>query len=147
MSHLWRCPANPQSWGGTDLERGYGDMQPWRPPFHAPPVVQKSEVHKTPFWEKKMKILASTTSIFAPILALKPQIWKFQFTRPLFQRQNQFTSPTLRKSGPHIPTWKKVECPPCAFSEILLRVFKQYRQIFTVWTDEISKKINKINTK
>ena len=24
--------------GGTDLERGYGDVRPWRPPFHTSPV-------------------------------------------------------------------------------------------------------------
>ena len=23
----------PGGGGGTDLERGYGDVQPWRPPF------------------------------------------------------------------------------------------------------------------
>ena len=27
--------------GGTDLEREYGDVQPWRPPFHASVVVCK----------------------------------------------------------------------------------------------------------
>ena len=31
---------------------------------------------------------------------------------PLFRGKCQFASPTLRKSGPHTPTWKKVECPP-----------------------------------
>ena len=30
----------------------------------------------------------------------------------LFSPKTQFASPTLRKSGPHTPTWKKVECPP-----------------------------------
>ena len=59
--------------GGTDLERGYGDVRPWRPPSRAALVVRKgsiwatcsshcssqepissnSQVHKTPFWEKK----------------------------------------------------------------------------------------------
>ena len=52
-----------------------------------------------------------------------PQIWKFSTHKPpnleifrsqapLFRGKCQFTSPTLRKSGPHTPTWKKVECPP-----------------------------------
>ena len=52
-----------------------------------------------------------------------PQIWKFSAHKPpnleifssqapLFRGKCQFTSPTLRKSGPHTPTWKKVECPP-----------------------------------
>ena len=30
--------------GGTDLERGYGDVRPWRPPFHASPVVRKGPI-------------------------------------------------------------------------------------------------------
>ena len=30
--------------GGTDLERGYGDVQPWRPPFHTSPVVRKGPI-------------------------------------------------------------------------------------------------------
>ena len=30
--------------GGTDLERGYGDVRPWRPPFHASPVVHKGPI-------------------------------------------------------------------------------------------------------
>ena len=63
--------------GGTALERGYGDVQPWRPPFHASPVVRKGpisskrvRVHKPPFWEN-LEILASTA--FTQILAHKPQ--------------------------------------------------------------------------
>ena len=41
--------------GGTDLERRYGDVRPWRPPFHASPAARKGPisskrvVHKTPF--------------------------------------------------------------------------------------------------
>ena len=30
--------------GGTDLERGYGDVRPWRPPFHASPSVRKGPI-------------------------------------------------------------------------------------------------------
>ena len=29
---------------GTDLERGYGDVRPWRPPFHASPAVRKGPI-------------------------------------------------------------------------------------------------------
>ena len=57
----------------------------------------------SPFWEN-LEILASTASIFAQILALKPpnfeifssqapQIWKFQFTRPHFQKQKSVRKP------------------------------------------------------
>ena len=30
--------------GGTDLEKGYGDVRPWRHPFHATPVVRKGPI-------------------------------------------------------------------------------------------------------
>ena len=32
------------SGGGTDLERGYGDVRPWRPPFHASPAARKGPI-------------------------------------------------------------------------------------------------------
>ena len=35
---LWFRPGRE----GTDLERGYGDLRPWRPPFRASPVVCKT---------------------------------------------------------------------------------------------------------
>ena len=124
--------------GGTDLERGMGnDVWPWRPPFHASPVVHKgpissdSQFTSSPF-EIIMEILAFTTSIFAKFLALKPPNLKifsskapkfgnFQFTRPLFQRQWSVhkAPPPLRKSGPHTPTWKKVECPPDQYTNFI----------------------------
>ena len=30
--------------GGTDLERGYGDVRPWRPPFQASPAARKGPI-------------------------------------------------------------------------------------------------------
>ena len=30
--------------GGIDLEKGYGDVRPWRPPFHTTPVVRKGPI-------------------------------------------------------------------------------------------------------
>ena len=38
---LFRCTVTP---GGTHLERGYGDVRLWRPPFHASPVVRKGPI-------------------------------------------------------------------------------------------------------
>ena len=65
--------------GGTDLEKGYGDVRPWRPLFHATPVVRKGPISSKRvnsqdlLWEN-LEILASAASIFAKILAHKPQI-------------------------------------------------------------------------
>ena len=102
-------------------------------PLSRVPFQAKESVHKTPFWEN-LEILASTASIFAQILVHKhpnlesfssqaPKFENFQLTSPpnlkifcsqapLFRSNCQFASPILRKSGPHTPTWKKVECPP-----------------------------------
>ena len=68
---------------------------------------QKKSVHKTPFWGN-LEIFASTASIFAQILALKPpnlEIFSSQ-APPLFRGIYQFASPTLQKSG-HTPLPKK----------------------------------------
>ena len=99
--------------------------------FARVPFQAKGSVHKTPFWEN-LEILASTASIFAQVLALKPlnleifssqapklgnfqstspQIWKFSVHKPPFQREISFRKPPLRKFGPHTPTWKKLSAP------------------------------------
>ena len=77
--------------GGTDLERGYGDVRPWRPPFHAShfklvrkgPISSKrayKSVHKPPFWEKMENF---AYSIFAKISALKPPNLKISVHKPI----------------------------------------------------------------
>ena len=82
-------------------KRVYGDVQPWRPPFHASPIVCKGpisskrapkSVHKTPF-QKNLEILTSTASILLKFELSSPQIWKFQVTRPLFQTQKSVCKP------------------------------------------------------
>ena len=75
--------------------------------------------HKPP----NSEIFSSQAPKFGNFQLTSPQIWKFSAHKPpnleifrsqapLFRGKCQFASPTLRKSGPHTPTWKKVECPP-----------------------------------
>ena len=128
--------------GGTDLERWYGDVRPWRPPFHASPAARKGPISskrvssQDPLLRKFGNFslyslnfhpnFSSQAPKFGNFQLTGPQIWKFSahkpsnseifrsqaFQRqPLFRGKCQFASPTLRKSGPHTPTWKKVECP------------------------------------
>ena len=91
-------------------------------PLARVPFQAKESVHKTSFWEN-LEILASTASISPKFQITSPKIWKFSAHKPpnleilcsqapLFRGKCQFASPTLRKSGPHTTTWKKVECPP-----------------------------------
>ena len=90
--------------GGTDLEKGYGDMRPWRPPFHASPVVRKVPISSKSvssqdpllrkFWNfslnslnlcpnfssqapQNLKIFGSQASKFGNFQFTSPQIWKF----------------------------------------------------------------------
>ena len=108
--------------GGTDLERGYGDVRPSRPPFHASPAARKGpisrseSVHKTPFWEN-LEILPSTALIFAQILSLKPPNLKISAHKPpnleTFSSQApkfgnfQLTSPQIWKFSVHKPPFSE----------------------------------------
>ena len=125
--------------GGTDLERGYGDVRPWRPPFHASPAARKGPISskrvssQDPLLRKFGNFslyslnfhpnFSSQASKFGNFQLTSPQIWKFSAHKPpnleifrsqapLFRGKCQFASPTLRKSGLHTSTWKKIECPP-----------------------------------
>ena len=115
--------------GATDRERGDGDVQPWRPPLHASPVV-----HKGPISSKRVSsqdpLLRKFGNFslynlnFHPKYLTSPKFGNFQLTSsqapnleifssqaPLFRGKYQFTSLIFQKSGLHTPTWKKVECP------------------------------------
>ena len=125
---IWNLNFTTGGGGALTYKGGMGMCGPEDPlftpllPLARVPFQAKESVHKKPFWEN-FEILASTASIFTQILAHKPQIWKFSAHKPpnleifrsqapLFKGKCQFASPTLRKYGPHTPTWKKVECPP-----------------------------------
>ena len=102
-----------------------GPEDPLFPPllqFARVPFQAKESVHKTPFREN-FEILGSTRLNLHPKFSsqapkfriIRSQALKFgnfQFKSPHFRGKYQFASPTLRKSGPNTPTWKKVECLP-----------------------------------
>ena len=114
---------NPR--GALTLERGYGDVRPWRPPFHASPAARKGPISskrvssQDPLLRKFGNKFSLNSLNFHPNFSSQaPQIWKFSAHKPpnleifrsqapLFRGKCQFASPTLRKSGPHTPTWKK----------------------------------------
>ena len=124
--------------GETDLERGYGDVWPWRPPFHAAPVVCKGPISskrvssQDPLLRKFGNFslyslnfhsnFSSQVPKFGHFQLTSSQIWTFSVHKPpnmeifssqvpLFRGKYQFASSTLRKSGPHTPTWKKLSAP------------------------------------
>ena len=127
--------------GSTDLERGYGDVQPWRPPFHASPAVRKGPISSNrvssqdPLF-RKFGNFCLYSLIFCPnfsskapkfgnfqlislqirkFSAHKPHFGNFQLTSPPFSEANiSSQAPHFGNPGPTRPhpTWKKVECPP-----------------------------------
>ena len=81
-----------------------------------------------------LEIFSSQDPNFGNFQLTRPQIWKFSVHKtpnleisvhktpfseamissqdPLFGGNDRFTRPTLRKSGPHTPTEKKLSAPP-----------------------------------
>ena len=83
-------------------------------------IFAKILAHKPP----NLEIFSSQAPKFGNFQFTSPLIWKFSVHKPLkfgnfqftsppsFRGKYQFASPTLRKSGPHTPTWKKNWVPP-----------------------------------
>ena len=132
-------PGGGGGCGGTDLERGYGDVRPWRPPFHASPVARKGPISskrvssQDPLLRKFGNISLNSLNFHpnfssqAPkfgnfqltspqiwkFSAHKPQIWKFSAHKPPFSEANVSSqAPHFGNPGRTHPTWKKVEFPP-----------------------------------
>ena len=104
-------------------------MRPWRPPFHASPAARKGPISskrvssQDPLLRKFGNFslyslnfhpnLNSQASKFGNFQLTKPRNLEiFRSQAPLFRGKCQFASPTLRKSGPHTPTGKKLSPPP-----------------------------------
>ena len=122
--------------GGTNLERGYGDVRPLRPPFHASPAVCKGPISskgvssQDPLLRKfgnfilcslnfrpnfssqapKFDNFQLTSPEFRNCLFASPKFWNFQLTSPPFQRQVSVRKPhtsEIRVAHPYL----KIECP------------------------------------
>ena len=90
--------------GGTDLERGYGDVWPWRPPFHASPAARKGPISskrvssQDPLLRKFGNFslyslnfhpnFSSQAPKFGNFQLTSPQIWKFSAHKPPFSEAN-----------------------------------------------------------
>ena len=107
--------------GGTDLERGYGDVRPWRPPFHASPAARKGPISskrvssREPLLRKFGKFSLNSL-IFTKILAHKPpnleifssqapKFGNYPLTSPPFQRRMSVRKPhtsEIRAAHPYL---------------------------------------------
>ena len=119
---------------GTDLERGYVDVRPWRLPFHASPVVCKGPIASKSFSSQdpllnRFRNFSLYTSIFAHILALKPRSLKIFSSQALkfgifLVHKPPLSEANISSQAPHfgnpgrtpLPEKKKLSAP----SEALL---------------------------
>ena len=97
--------------GGTDLERGYGDVRPWRPPFHASPVVRKGPISSKRVSSqdsllRKFGNFSLYSLNFHPNFSSQaPKFGNFQLTSPPFQRQMSVRKPhtsEIRAAHPYL---------------------------------------------
>ena len=126
--------------GGTDLERGYGDVRPWRLPFHASPAVCKGPISskrvssQDPLLRKFGNFslyslnfrpnFSSQAPKFGNYKLTSPRIWKFSVHKPpnleIFSSQAPppFSKASISSQAPHFgnpgrtPLPEKVECSP-----------------------------------
>ena len=112
------CQNDP---GGTDLERGYGDVRPWRPPFHASPAVRKGLISSKsissqgPLLRKFgnfslyslnfCRNFSSQAPKFGNFQLTSPQIRKFLVHKPpnleIFSSQAPLSEASISSQTPH----------------------------------------------
>ena len=111
--------------GGTDVEKGYMDVRPWRPPSHAAPVVRKGPISsKRVSWQDLLLRKFGNSSLYslnfcpnfnsqarkseAPKFGhfqfTSPKLGNFQFTSPLFQRQISVHKPHTNPGSTPLPS-------------------------------------------
>ena len=133
--------------GGTDLERGYGDVRPWRPPFHASPAAHKGHISskrvssQDPLLRKFGNFslyslnfhpdfssqaptfgnFSSQAPKFGNFQLISPQIWKFSAHKPPFSEANVSSqAPHFGNPGRTPLPEKKLSAPPPPPPRILL---------------------------
>ena len=94
--------------GGTDLERGYGDVRPWRPPFHASPAARKGPISskrvssQDPLLRNFGNFSLYSLNFHPNFSSRAPKFGNFQLTSPKFGNF-QLTSPQIWKFSAHKP--------------------------------------------
>ena len=89
--------------GGTDLERGYGDVRPWRPPFHASPAARKGPISSKrvsspdPLLRKFGNFSLYSLNFHPNFSSQSPKIWKF----------SELTSPQIWQFSAHKPPFSE----------------------------------------
>ena len=80
--------VKPGTPGGTDLERGYGDVRPWRPLFHASPAARKGPISskrvssQDPLLRKFGNFSLYSLNFHPNFSSQAPKFGNFQLTSP-----------------------------------------------------------------
>ena len=104
--------------GGTDLERGYGDVRPWRPPFHASPAARKGPISskrassQDPLLRKFGNFSLNSLNFHPNFSSQAPKFGNFPLTSPPFQRQMSVRKPHTSEIQAAHPYLKKSWVPP-----------------------------------
>ena len=133
------CLVLVRGGGGTDPGRGYGDVRPWRPPFHASPATRKGPISskrvssQDPLLRKfgnfglyslnfhpnfssqapNLEIFSSQAPKFRNFQLTSPQIWKFSAHKTPFSEANVSSqAPHFRNPGRTPLPEKKLSAPP-----------------------------------
>ena len=99
--------------GGTDLERGYGDVRPWRPPFHTSPAARKGPISnkwvssQDPLLRKFGNFGLYSLNFHPNFSSLAPNLEIFSSQAPKF-RNFQLTSPQIWKFSAHKTPFSEV---------------------------------------
>ena len=97
--------------GGTDLERGYGNVRPWRPPFHASPAARKGPISskrvssQDPLLRKFGNFSLYSLNFHPSFSSQAPKFGNFPLTSPPFQRQMSVRKPhtsEVRATHPYL---------------------------------------------
>ena len=115
--------------GGTDLERGYGDVRPWRPPFHASPAARKGPISskrvssQDPLLRKFRNFSLNSLNFHPNFSSQAPKFGNFQLTSPQILKfsahKPPFSEANVSSQAPHfgypgrtpLPE-KKMSAPP-----------------------------------
>ena len=98
--------------GGTDLERGYGDVRPWRPPFHAPPAARKGPISskrvssQDPLLRKFGNFSLNSLNFHPNFSSQAPKFWNFQLTSPQILKFSAH-KPQILKFSAHKPPFSE----------------------------------------
>ena len=114
---LWSVPGG----GGTDLERGYGDVRSWRPPFHASlaarkgPISSKRVSSQDPLLRHFGNFSLYNLNFHPNFSSQAPKFENFQLTSPEIWKCSQapkfgnfqLKSPQIWKFSAHRPPFQR----------------------------------------